>query len=305
MLNSNEMLLIVRKWLGLERGYIYIAQPPLYKIKKGKQEQYLKDGDALEKYLVSSALDELRLHINPDTPAISGSALEKLIADYQTTQKTINRLGQRYPASLLQGMLQVPMFHVEQANDQAYVEHWASQLVEQIAQIQPSLLPEFSLESFSSESAEGVSKTLYWPRLTVYVHNLPQHYLLETALLQSTEYARLINSSQSWLHLLEEGAYLQRGDKQVPITSFHHLWNQIMQDSRRGLMIQRYKGLGEMNAEQLWETTMDPENRRMLQVTIDDAINADHMFSCLMGDDVEPRRAFIEENALTVTNLDI
>ncbi|ONG40990.1 DNA gyrase subunit B [Alkanindiges hydrocarboniclasticus] len=289
----------------LERGYIYIAQPPLYKIKKGKQEQYLKDGDALEKYLVSSALDELRLHINPDTPAISGSALEKLIADYQTTQKTINRLGQRYPASLLQGMLQVPMFHVEQANDQAYVEHWASQLVEQIAQIQPSLLPEFSLESFSSESAEGVSKTLYWPRLTVYVHNLPQHYLLETALLQSTEYARLINSSQSWLHLLEEGAYLQRGDKQVPITSFHHLWNQIMQDSRRGLMIQRYKGLGEMNAEQLWETTMDPENRRMLQVTIDDAINADHMFSCLMGDDVEPRRAFIEENALTVTNLDI
>lgn len=289
----------------LERGYIYIAQPPLYKIKKGKQEQYLKDGDALEKYLVSSALDELRLHINPDTPAISGSALEKLIADYQTTQKTINRLGQRYPASLLQGMLQVPMFHVEQANDQAYVEHWANQLVEQIAQIQPSLLPEFSLESFSSESAEGVSKTLYWPRLTVYVHNLPQHYLLETALLQSTEYARLINSSQSWLHLLEEGAYLQRGDKQVPITSFHHLWNQIMQDSRRGLMIQRYKGLGEMNAEQLWETTMDPENRRMLQVTIDDAINADHMFSCLMGDDVEPRRAFIEENALTVTNLDI
>ena len=289
----------------LERGYIYIAQHPLYKIKKVKQEQYLKDGDALEKYLVSSALDELRLHINPDTPAISGSALEKLIADYQTTQKTINRLGQRYPASLLQGMLQVPMFHVEQANDQAYVEHWASQLVEQIAQIQPSLLPEFSLESFSSESAEGVSKTLYWPRLTVYVHNLPQHYLLETALLQSTEYARLINSSQSWLHLLEEGAYLQRGDKQVPITSFHHLWNQIMQDSRRGLMIQRYKGLGEMNAEQLWETTMDPENRRMLQVTIDDAINADHMFRCLMGDDVEPRRAFIEENALTVTNLDI
>lgn len=288
-----------------ERGYIYIAQPPLYKIKKGKQEQYLKDSDALEKYLVSSALDELRLHVSPDTPAINGGALEKLIADYQTTQKTINRLGQRYPASLLQGMLQVPMFHVEQAIDQAYVTHWAEQLIAQIAQIQPSLLPEFSIESFTSESVEGASKTLYWPRLTIYVHNLPQHYLLETALLQSTEYARLINSSQSWLHLLEEGAYLQRGDKQIALTSFHHLWNQIMQDSRRGLMIQRYKGLGEMNAEQLWDTTMDPENRRMLQVTIDDAINADHMFSCLMGDDVEPRRAFIEENALTVTNLDI
>lgn len=289
----------------LERGYIYIAQPPLYKIKKGKQEQYLKDSEALEQYLVSSALDELRLHVSPDAPAISGSALEKLIADYQVTQKTMHRLAQRYPASLLQGMLQVPMFHVEQANDQAYVERWASQLVAQIGQIQPSLLPEFSMESFNSQSPEGISKTLHWPRLTIYVHNLPQHYLLETALLQSTEYARLINSSQSWLHLLEEGAYLQRADKKIPVTSFHHLWNQIMQDSRRGLMIQRYKGLGEMNADQLWETTMDPENRRMLQVTIDDAINADHMFSCLMGDDVEPRRAFIEENALTVTNLDI
>lgn len=296
----------------LERGYIYIAQPPLYKIKKGKQEQYLKDGEALEKYLVSSALDELRLHVSPDTPAISGSALEKLIADYQLTQKTTARLSQRYPASLLQAMLHVPMFHVEHAVDQAYVEAWAKQLIEKIAELQPSLLPEYTVERFGTdpESTDDVltptaSRVLYWPRLTIYVHNLPQHYLLETALLQSTEYARLVNTSQSWLNLLEEGAYLQRGDKQIPLTSFHHLWNQIMLDSRRGLMIQRYKGLGEMNAEQLWDTTMDPENRRMLQVTIDDAINADHMFSCLMGDDVEPRRAFIEEHALTVTNLDI
>lgn len=291
----------------LERGYIYIAQPPLYKIKKGKQEQYLKDGEALEKYLVSSALDELKLHVSSDAPALSGEALEKLIADYQTTQKTMDRLGQRYPASLLQAMLNLPMFHVEQATDLNYVEPWANQLIEQIRLIQPSLNPEFSIERFesSTETDGQMGKTLYWPRLTIYVHNLPQHYLLETALLQSTEYARLMSSSQSWFSLLEDGAYLHRGDKQIPLTSFHGLWNQIMQDSRRGLMIQRYKGLGEMNAEQLWETTMDPENRRMLQVTIDDAINADHMFSCLMGDDVEPRRAFIEENALTVTNLDI
>ncbi len=291
----------------LERGYIYIAQPPLYKIKKGKQEQYLKDNEALEQYLVSSALDELKLHVDADSPAISGPALEKLIADFQVTQKTTQRLGQRYPASLLEAMLYIPMFHVEQANDKAYVENWAEQLIEEIKRIQPNLLAEYSLETFTStpEGEDQSSSSLYWPRLTIFVHNLPQHYLLETALLQSTEYARLFNSSRSWLTLLEEGAYLQRGDKQIPIANFHGLWNQIMQDSRRGLMIQRYKGLGEMNAEQLWETTMDPENRRMLQVTIDDAINADHMFSCLMGDDVEPRRAFIEENALMVTNLDI
>lgn len=291
-----------------ERGYIYIAQPPLYKIKKGKQEQYLKDNDALEKYLISSAIDELGLHVTADAPAIRGQALESLIKDYQTTQKTINRLSQRYPASLLQAFLGLPMFHVEQTTDRASVEQWAAQLQQRIADIQPSLNPKVEIETLGgvvdAETGE-VSKQTFWPRLTIYVHNLPQHYLLESSLFLSTEYARLLKSSESWFSLLEQGAFLQRGDKQVPMLSFHTLWNQIMQDSRRGLTIQRYKGLGEMNADQLWETTMDPENRRMLQVTIDDAIQADHMFSCLMGDDVEPRRAFIEENALTVTNLDI
>jgi DNA gyrase subunit B len=291
----------------VERGHIYIAQPPLYKIKKGKQEQYLKDGEALETYLVSSALDDLALYVNPQSPAIRGAALEQIIKDYQTTQKTLARLGQRYPASLLKALLSTPTFHVEQSSDEAYVTEWAELLRQQIALMQPSLLPEVSIEKFGTLNDEEGNATAfaYWPRITVYVHNLPQHYLLETALMQSTEYARLIKTSQSWLTVLEEGAYLQRGDKQIPMPSFHAVWNQIMQDSRRGLMIQRYKGLGEMNAEQLWDTTMDPENRRMLQVTIDDVIQADHMFSCLMGDDVEPRRAFIEENALTVTNLDI
>ncbi len=135
-------------------------------------------------------------------------------------------------------------------------------------------------------------------RVTVYVHNLPHHYLLDAGLLNSAEYARLLKNSKSWFKLLEEGAYLQKGERKINVNNFHQVWQQILQDSRRGMMIQRYKGLGEMNAEQLWETTMDPENRNMLQVTIDDAIEADRMFSCLMGDDVEPRRAFIEENAL-------
>lgn len=138
----------------------------------------------------------------------------------------------------------------------------------------------------------------YWPRITVYVHNLPQHYLLDAGLLSSAEYARLLKNSESWLNLLEDGAFLQKGERKVLVTHFNQVWTHLLQDSRRGMMIQRYKGLGEMNAEQLWETTMDPDNRRMLQVTIDDAIEADRMFSCLMGDDVEPRRAFIEENAL-------
>mgnify|MGYP000281736944 FL=1 len=283
-----------------ERGHIYIAQPPLYKIKKGKQEQYLKDGEALEQFLLSSAIDEWALHVNPDAPAVAGQALEQLIHDYQSTQKVIARLGQRYPVSLLESLLYVPAFAIDQLSDQAVQQAWADALQAEIARRQPSLNAQIELEVFG----EGDSRQ-YWPRLTIYVHQLPQRYLLDHTFFQSTEYARLLSSSASWRDVVEDGAYLQKGERQVAIAHFAQVWEQIMHDSRRGVTVQRYKGLGEMNAEQLWETTMDPENRRMLRVTIDDAIDADHMFSCLMGDDVEPRRAFIEENALSVTNLDI
>lgn len=282
----------------VERGHIYIAQPPLYKLKKGKQEQYIKDNDALETYLISNAIDELSLHTNAEAPAITGEALAKVIQDYQVSQKSLQRLTLRYPASLLDALLEVEAFKSDQNHDQAYVQQWADQVKAIITRLQPSLRPEITLESFERENAQGEKSAHYWPRITVYVHNLPHAYLLDAALLNSAEYARLLKNSKSWFSLLEDGAYLQKGDRRIPVANFHQVWQHILQDSRRGMMIQRYKGLGEMNAEQLWETTMDPENRNMLQVTIDDAIEADRMFSCLMGDDVEPRRAFIEENAL-------
>lgn len=282
----------------VERGYIYIAQPPLYKLKKGKQEQYIKDNDALETFLISNAIDELSLHVSADAPAINGSALASVIADYQVSQKSLQRLTQRYPASLLDGLLELDAFKGDHNHERDYVEAWAEQLRVAIEKLQPSLRPEISLEAFERENAQGEKSAHYWPRVTVYVHNLPHSYLLDAGLLNSAEYARLLKNSKSWFKLLEEGAYLQKGERRIQVSNFHQVWQHILQDSRRGMMIQRYKGLGEMNAEQLWETTMDPENRNMLQVTIDDAIEADRMFSCLMGDDVEPRRAFIEENAL-------
>ncbi|EEY91470.1 DNA gyrase, B subunit [Acinetobacter junii SH205] len=282
----------------VERGHIYIAQPPLYKLKKGKQEQYIKDNDALETYLISNAIDELALHISADSPAITGEALAKVIADYQVSQKSLQRLTLRYPASLLDGLLELEAFKADHNHEREYVESWAEQLRAAIEKLQPSLRPEISLESFERENSHGEKSVHYWPRVTVYVHNLPHSYLLDAGLLNSAEYARLLKNAKSWFTLLETGAYLQKGDRRIQVNSFHQVWQHILQDSRRGMMIQRYKGLGEMNAEQLWETTMDPENRHMLQVTIDDAIEADRMFSCLMGDDVEPRRAFIEENAL-------
>lgn len=282
----------------VERGYIYIAQPPLYKLKKGKQEQYIKDNDALETYLISNAIDELALHVSAEAPAINGAALASVIADYQVSQKSLQRLTQRYPASLLDGLLELDAFKTDHNHERDYVESWAEQLRVSIEKLQPSLSPEITLEAFECENAQGEKSAHYWPRVTVYVHNLPHSYLLDAGLLNSAEYARLLKNSKSWFKLLEEGAYLQKGERRIQVSNFHQVWQHILQDSRRGMMIQRYKGLGEMNAEQLWETTMDPENRNMLQVTIDDAIEADRMFSCLMGDDVEPRRAFIEENAL-------
>jgi len=282
----------------VERGHIYIAQPPLYKLKKGKQEQYIKDNDALETYLISNAIDDLSLHVSADAPAINGQALAQVIQDYQVSQKSLHRLTLRYPATLLDGLLALEAFKMDQNHDESYVQQWGEQLRSRIADMQSSLRPELSLEKFERIDADGQSSALYWPRITVYVHNLPHLYLLDAGLLGSAEYARLLKNSRSWFSLIEEGAYLEKGERRVQVSNFHQVWQFILQDSRRGMMIQRYKGLGEMNAEQLWETTMDPENRNMLQVTIDDAIEADRMFSCLMGDDVEPRRAFIEENAL-------
>ena len=270
----------------VERGHIYIAQPPLYKLKKGKQEQYIKDNDALETYLISNAIDELALHISADSPAITGEALAKVIADYQVSQKSLQRLTLRYPASLLDGLLELEAFKADHNHERDYVESWAEQLRAAIEKLQPSLRPEISLESFERENSHGEKSAHYWPRVTVYVHNLPHSYLLDAGLLNSAEYARLLKNAKSWFTLLETGAYLQKGDRRIQVNSFHQVWQHILQDSRRGMMIQRYKGLGEMNAEQLWETTMDPENRHMLQVTIDDAIEADRMFSCLMWDDV-------------------
>ncbi|MCU4365517.1 DNA topoisomerase (ATP-hydrolyzing) subunit B [Acinetobacter variabilis] len=281
----------------VERGHIYIAQPPLYKLKKGKQEQYIKDNDALETYLISNAIDELELHISADAPAIRGEALANVITDYQTSQKSLARLTVRYPASLLDALISLEAFKLDQLEDKAYVETWGEYLRAAIEKIQPSLRPELSLERFEKD-VDGQIVESWLPRITIYVHNLPHHYLLDASLLSSSEYARLLKNSKSWFTLLEEGAYLQKGERKIQVSSFHQVWQHILQDSRRGMMIQRYKGLGEMNADQLWETTMDPENRNMLQVTVQDAIEADRMFSCLMGDDVEPRRAFIEENAL-------
>ncbi|MDV2859747.1 DNA topoisomerase (ATP-hydrolyzing) subunit B [Psychrobacter sp. CAM01] len=322
----------------IERGYIYIAQPPLYKVKKGRQELYLKDDEALKAYLLSSTIDNTKLHISADAPAITGQALETLLNDYNQTQLIKARLQIRFPAVILDALTHTPKLSTDMTYDKSAMQAWKDAMQGQLEQFGSELSPEIELvnihepqpenmdaaaadllgmtpaltadESEAADSDALSTKAQWLPRITVYVHQLAHHYLLDASFINSSEYGKLLRLSAEWNTLLEDSAFIRREagsgtTKDIPIRDFDYLWQQMMLDARRGLAIQRYKGLGEMNADQLWDTTMDPENRRMLRVTIEDAIAADHMFTCLMGDHVEPRRVFIEENALTVSNLDI
>lgn len=279
----------------IERGHIYIAQPPLYKVKKGKHELYLKDDEALKSYLLSSTIDENQLFLHKDAPAVTGVALEKLLNDYNQSQVIKSRLQNKYPSELLDALTFIPKFDAE-FHDKAALQAWADSLQAKLNELAEHLSPKVELVEITGGDEAG--KQQWLPRVTIFVHRLPQYYTLDAMFLRSSEYARLLKLSGEWNTILGADAFLRRGDKDMVIKDFHHLWTYMMNDARRGMTVQRYKGLGEMNADQLWETTMDPENRRMLKITIEDAIAADHLFNCLMGDEVEPRRIFIEENAL-------
>lgn len=289
----------------IERGHIYIAQPPLYKVKKGKQELYLKDDEALKAYLLSSTIDDHQLFLNKDAPPITGLALEKLLNTYAQAQSIHNRLATKYPEGLVLALSQVDKLTLDDLTDQSKVQAWADKLQSTLNAIAPNLAPQVGLVNPTEQPNQQTStqdltdKPSQWlPKVTLSIHQLPKHYTLDTLFVHSNEYARLHSLSSQYNGLINEESFVKKADKEFAIKDFHHLWELLMADARRGLSIQRYKGLGEMNADQLWETTMDPDNRRMLKITIEDAIKADHLFSCLMGDDVEPRRLFIEENAL-------
>ncbi len=284
----------------IEKGFIYIAQPPLYKIKKGKQETYLKDDMALEEYLTSMALDEASLHVNPDAPALAGEALEKLVVEYRTVESDIRRLSQLYDSTVLQEMTYLPELSVEDLSDKSKVDNWTAKLSTSLEGDGKAGAVRFEVEVIKEDERDR-----YLPQVKVIHHGLSNTYTLDKAFFSSGEYTKMVTLGDKITGLLEVGAYIQRGQRQQEVTSFPEALNWLMQQSRRGLAIQRYKGLGEMNPEQLWETTMDPEVRRMLQVTIEDAVATDQLFTTLMGDQVEPRREFIESNALAVANLDV
>ncbi|KTC96910.1 DNA topoisomerase (ATP-hydrolyzing) subunit B [Legionella feeleii] len=283
----------------VERGYIYIAQPPLYKVKRGKQEQYVKDDDALFEYLTQSALDNAEFFPGKEIPAISSQALEELVRQYRRVEKIIKRQSRRYSAEILNRILYLPALQHDNFNNQELIGNWAKQLHTGLQQLGSKT------HQYAVDVIHNNESGYYVPRVMVTQHGLVNPILLNTEFFFSKDYKEIASLGTKLVSLIEEGAMIKRGERTQAIESFEEVINWLMDEAKRGQTVQRYKGLGEMNPEQLWETTMDPEVRRMLQVSVEDAVAADEIFTTLMGDNVEPRREFIESNALDAENIDV
>ncbi len=281
----------------LERGHVYIAQPPLYKVKKGKQERYVKDEAELNLYFMELALQDAKIFVNPDAPALQGEALEALMTELQAVFDRLERLKRKYPLEVTRELLRVPPVTAEMLRDEAAMQTWGEALAQRFAG--------------GEGNAAGVTLNfdgehqVYLPQLSVMIKGVTEQVEFSHSFFNGADYAAVAAMVEQLQDLLEQDAYVQRGEKTLAIEHFIEAFDWLLSEARRGVDIQRYKGLGEMNPDQLWETTMDPEVRRMLQVTVDDAIGADQIFTTLMGDQVEPRREFIETNALSVVNLDV
>lgn len=282
----------------IERGYIYIAQPPLYKVRRGRQEQYLKDDEAMDDYLTAAALENASLHVNTDAPGLSGAALEELVNQYRTVIKTLERLSRLYPNEITEHFIYLPRVEPEQLSDQAAMQQWLDALQARMDKV------EKSGEVYTVGLRHDSERNYWLPEIQIKAHGLTNHILFNHDFYSSNDYRTITDLGNKLNSLLEEGAYVMRGERKQPVSTFKEALDWLLAEGSRRLVVQRYKGLGEMNPEQLWETTMDPSQRRMLQVTINDAIEADQIFNTLMGDHVEPRRAFIEDNALAASNLD-
>ncbi len=280
-----------------ERGHIYIAQPPLYKVKKNRQERYVKDDDELNAYFVDMSLQDAKLFVNPEAPPIQGEALESLVVAYQSLLQTLAESQRKYPQELTLALVRVDKLTQQRMSDEGAMQQWAESLVE-LLRLNPDANPKI-------EVLLDTETNTYVPKITMLLKGVARQISLPLTFLNGPEYRGIGGIIDQVQDLLEAGAYVQRGERRLDVEHFAEAFDWLQKEARRGIDLQRYKGLGEMNPEQLWETTMDKTVRRMLRVSIDDAIGADQMFTTLMGDHVEPRRDFIEQNALSVVNLDV
>ncbi|OOG57872.1 DNA topoisomerase (ATP-hydrolyzing) subunit B [Rhodanobacter sp. C03] len=283
----------------IERGHIYIGLPPLYKVKQGKQELYIKDDTALNDYLISSAVDNAALTYSPEAPPITGEALEKLLRGYQQAQDQIAKLSHRFDVTMLTALLEHTPLEPALWAEPAAMQAWLQQAERRLAASglgKPTY--KLSLRPAHAEQLAAIE-------VVREQHGLSHTWFLPQPFFSSNEFRPILAISQQIAGMIQPDAVVRRGNASRGVLSFVEARNWLLDEAKKGRSIQRFKGLGEMNPEQLWETTVNPETRRMLQVGVEDAIAADQMFSMLMGEAVEPRRDFIEANALKVANLDI
>ncbi len=275
----------------VERGHIYIAQPPLYKIKHGKQERYLKDEHDLKQYLLQLAMADAKLVTESGHEPLGKEAFEEIAKEYLLSEAVIDRLSRIMDREVLQALLKDLILDL--SNDDV-----AEASARNLAKLLPE--PEYQVISQYDERAEA-----YRLIIRKQVHGNIQISQIDHDFVEGGDYAQFRKTGQVLNGLLGRGAVVKRGEQQQAITEFKQALDWLLSQVKNGISIQRYKGLGEMNPEQLWETTMDPSVRRLLKVQIEDAIGADEIFTTLMGDQVEPRRAFIETNALIAKNIDV
>jgi DNA gyrase subunit B len=275
----------------VERGHIYIAQPPLYKVKHGKEERYIKDDHELKQYLLHLALSDAQLHTSEGAKPLNKDALEKVAKEYLLAEAVIERLSRIIDSTVLYALLQQPEIDL---SDAPSAKRSAAALETQVPR------EELQIEAPYDEKNER-----YQLLIKKTQHGNLRYTTLDQDFLQSGDYAQIKRTAQMLQGFLGNGAYVKRGEQQQQVSDFKQALDWLLEEVKKGISIQRYKGLGEMNPEQLWDTTMDPASRRLLRIQIEDAISADAIFTTLMGDIVEPRRAFIESNALGVRNLDV
>jgi DNA gyrase subunit B len=283
----------------IENGHVYIAQPPLYKVKRGKQESYVKDDIELNSVLLQTALEHASLHVNSEAPALQGQGLENLAHQYMEVQAIIRRWSRRYDERLLEQLIYMPEVRTEDFDRPDWLRDWGQHLDQSLNALADGTRA-YRVEVRGQSDGHAARVIIHRTE-----HGTPSQKILPREFFESAEYQRIAELGRTLAGLIGEGAFVTRSDDRLEIGSFKEAMKWLLEQARKGQTIQRYKGLGEMNPEQLWDTTINPDSRRLLRVKIDDAVMADDVFTTLMGDQVEPRREFIEKNALSVANLDV
>jgi len=275
----------------VERGYIYIAQPPLYRAKLGKEERYLKDEHELSEFMLRQALVDAALYPAAGREPIAAEALAELAKSYLLAEAVIERVARFIDRDALQAILRGVQVNLSRRDA---AETSAEALESAIGGGGVAVAPHFDAKT-----------ERYQVRIERTRHGNARMSTIDTEFVHSGDYAQIRQTAEMLRDLVGAGAYVQRGERKQPVRDFPEAMKWLLGEVQKSMTLQRYKGLGEMNPGQLWETTMDPASRRLLRVQIEDSIAADEIFTKLMGDEVEPRRAFIESNALGVRNLDV